>query len=125
MGAMKVLICRQHPKLLNSFYKPKSFLLRILMEIPTTSFMLSLELVVISFNIKQAKITSIQINDETNKAEVYLHPDQVSLAIGKGGFNIRLASMLTRREGRPCQDYTLMPKATQCPYQHLSIIPLP
>ena len=45
-----------------------------------------------------AKITSIQINDETNKAEVYLHPDQVSLAIGKGGFNIRLASMLTGYE---------------------------
>ncbi len=45
-----------------------------------------------------AKITSIQINDETNKADVYLHPDQVSLAIGKGGFNIRLASMLTGYE---------------------------
>lgn len=45
-----------------------------------------------------AKITSIQINDETNTADVYLHPDQVSLAIGKGGFNIRLASMLTGYE---------------------------
>ena len=42
-----------------------------------------------------AKISSIQLNDENKKADVYLDPDQVSLAIGKGGFNIRLASMLT------------------------------
>ena len=42
-----------------------------------------------------AKISSIQLNDEHKKADVYLDPDQVSLAIGKGGFNIRLASMLT------------------------------
>lgn len=45
-----------------------------------------------------AKITSIQFDEETKKADVYLHPDQVSLAIGKGGFNIRLASMLTEYE---------------------------
>jgi N utilization substance protein A len=42
-----------------------------------------------------AKITSIRINEEERKAEVFLHPDEVSLAIGKGGMNIRLASMLT------------------------------
>ena len=45
-----------------------------------------------------AKISSIQLNDENKKADVYLDPDQVSLAIGKGGFNIRLASMLTGYE---------------------------
>ena len=45
-----------------------------------------------------AKISSIQLDDESKKAEVYLDPDQVSLAIGKGGFNIRLASMLTGYE---------------------------
>ena len=45
-----------------------------------------------------AKVSSIQLNDENKKAEVYLDPDQVSLAIGKGGFNIRLASMLTGYE---------------------------
>lgn len=41
-----------------------------------------------------AKISSISINEETKKANVFLAPDQVSLAIGKGGFNIRLASRL-------------------------------
>lgn len=41
-----------------------------------------------------AKISSISINDATKKANVFLAPDQVSLAIGKGGFNIRLASKL-------------------------------
>ena len=45
-----------------------------------------------------AKISSIKLDEETKKAEVYLDPDQVSLAIGKGGFNIRLASMLTNFE---------------------------
>lgn len=45
-----------------------------------------------------AKVSSIQLNDENKKAEVFLDPDQVSLAIGKGGFNIRLASMLTGYE---------------------------
>ncbi len=42
-----------------------------------------------------AKVTSITINAEEHKAEVYLQPEEVSLAIGKGGLNIKLASMLT------------------------------
>ena len=42
-----------------------------------------------------AQILSINLNEEEHKAEVYLRPDQVSLAIGKGGTNIKLASMLT------------------------------
>ena len=42
-----------------------------------------------------AKVSSIQINEETKTAAVYLKPSEVSLAIGKGGLNIRLASMLT------------------------------
>jgi len=42
-----------------------------------------------------AKISSIKINEEERKVEVYLRPEEVSLAIGKGGLNIKLASMLT------------------------------
>ncbi len=42
-----------------------------------------------------AKISSIKIHEESKKADVYLKPDEVSLAIGKGGLNIRLASQLT------------------------------
>ena len=42
-----------------------------------------------------AKISSIRVNEEERKAEVYLRPDEVSLAIGKGGLNIKLACMLT------------------------------
>lgn len=42
-----------------------------------------------------AKISNIKINEDELKAEVFLKPDQVSLAIGKGGFNIKLASKLT------------------------------
>ena len=42
-----------------------------------------------------AKISSIRLNADDKKAEVFLHPDEVSLAIGKGGMNIRLATMLT------------------------------
>ncbi|MBR1923276.1 MAG: transcription termination/antitermination protein NusA [Paludibacteraceae bacterium] len=42
-----------------------------------------------------AKISSMNINEEEKKADIYLKPDEVSLAIGKGGFNIKLASMLT------------------------------
>lgn len=42
-----------------------------------------------------AKITSVKIDDNTKRADVFLRPDQVSLAIGKGGFNIKLASKLT------------------------------
>ena len=42
-----------------------------------------------------AKVTSINIDEENHKAEVYLQPEEVSLAIGRGGLNIKLASMLT------------------------------
>ena len=42
-----------------------------------------------------AKISTITIDEEKNTASVYLQPDQVSLAIGKGGLNIRLAKLLT------------------------------
>jgi len=42
-----------------------------------------------------AKISSIKINEAEKRAEVYLRPEEVSLAIGKGGLNIKLASMLT------------------------------
>jgi N utilization substance protein A len=42
-----------------------------------------------------AKINSIKIDDENKTAEVYLDPEEVSLAIGKGGLNIKLASQLT------------------------------
>ncbi|MFC2324972.1 MAG: transcription termination factor NusA [Bacteroides sp.] len=42
-----------------------------------------------------AKLTTLEINEETRTAEVYLQPEEVSLAIGKNGYNIRLASELT------------------------------
>ncbi len=42
-----------------------------------------------------AKVSSITIDEEKKTASVYLKPSEVSLAIGKGGLNIRLASMLT------------------------------
>ena len=42
-----------------------------------------------------AKVTNINIDEETKKADVYLQPEEVSLAIGRGGLNIKLASMLT------------------------------
>lgn len=42
-----------------------------------------------------AHVSSLRVDIEENKAEVYLKPDEVSLAIGKGGLNIKLASMLT------------------------------
>jgi len=45
-----------------------------------------------------AKINSIKLFEETKKADVYLKPEEVSLAIGKGGLNIRLASQLTGYE---------------------------
>jgi N utilization substance protein A len=41
-----------------------------------------------------AKISSVKIEEETKRAAVYLKPDQVSLAIGKGGHNIKLAGKL-------------------------------
>jgi N utilization substance protein A len=45
-----------------------------------------------------AKITNIETDEEEKRASVYLKPDQVSLAIGKGGYNIRLAGKLTGYE---------------------------
>ena len=42
-----------------------------------------------------AKISNMTIDQENHKAEVYLEPEEVSLAIGRGGMNIKLASMLT------------------------------
>ncbi len=45
-----------------------------------------------------AKVSSIDLDDENKTAAVYLKPDQVSLAIGKGGTNIKLASKLTEYE---------------------------
>ena len=45
-----------------------------------------------------AKVSSITIDEDNNRAEVYLKPDQVSLAIGRGGTNIRLAGSITGYE---------------------------
>lgn len=45
-----------------------------------------------------AKVSSIKLDEENDKAEVYLAPDQVSLAIGRGGHNIKLAGKLTGYE---------------------------
>ncbi len=52
----------------------------------------------ISRALSPAKITSIKLNEEEKKAEVYLQPKEVSLAIGKGGLNIKLASQLSGYE---------------------------
>ncbi len=52
----------------------------------------------ISRSLSPAKITSISINEEEKTAEVFLEPKEVSLAIGKGGLNIKLASQLTGYE---------------------------
>jgi N utilization substance protein A len=49
----------------------------------------------ISRALSPAKITSIKLDEDEKRAEVYLKPDQVSLAIGKNGYNIKLASRLT------------------------------
>jgi len=49
-------------------------------------------------SLSPAKMSSINIDEEKKRAEVYLKPDQVSLAIGKGGYNIRLAGKLTGYE---------------------------
>lgn len=46
-------------------------------------------------SLSPAKVSSIDLHEEDKKAEVYLKPEEVSLAIGKGGLNIKLASMLT------------------------------
>lgn len=45
-----------------------------------------------------AKITSVKLDEATKRAEVFLKPDQISLAIGKGGYNIKLAGKLTGYE---------------------------
>ena len=52
----------------------------------------------ISRALSPSKITSINLDEENKRAEVFLKPDQVSLAIGKGGHNIKLASKLTGYE---------------------------
>ncbi|MGY6562582.1 MAG: transcription termination factor NusA [Luteibaculaceae bacterium] len=52
----------------------------------------------ITRSLSPAKISSINIIDSESRAEVFLKPDQVSLAIGKGGNNIKLASRLTGYE---------------------------
>jgi len=49
----------------------------------------------ISRSLSPAKVSSIKVNEENGTADVYMQPDQVSLAIGKGGFNIKLAGLLT------------------------------
>lgn len=52
----------------------------------------------ISRALSPAKITSMDVDPDTKKVSVYLKPDQVSLAIGKGGLNIKLAARLTGYE---------------------------
>jgi N utilization substance protein A len=52
----------------------------------------------ITRSLSPAKVSSIKINEDNNTADVYMQPDQVSLAIGKGGFNIKLAGLLTGYE---------------------------
>ena len=52
----------------------------------------------ISRSLSPAKVSSIKMNEDNSTADVYMQPDQVSLAIGKGGFNIKLAGMLTGYE---------------------------
>src|SRR5689334_12927596 len=48
-------------------------------------------MLLIQRSLSPAKITTIKIDEENKRAEVFLKPDQISLAIGKGGFNIKLA----------------------------------
>jgi N utilization substance protein A len=49
----------------------------------------------IARSLSPAKISSIQLDEENHKADVYLKPEEISMAIGKSGMNIRLASMLS------------------------------
>jgi N utilization substance protein A len=49
-------------------------------------------------SLNPAKVSSIKLHEDTKRADVYLKPEEVSLAIGKGGLNIRLASQLTGYE---------------------------
>jgi N utilization substance protein A len=52
----------------------------------------------ITRSLSPAKISSLKIDEKNKKADVYLKPNEVSLAIGKGGLNIKLASQLTGYE---------------------------
>ncbi len=52
----------------------------------------------ISRSLSPAKVTSIKVDEKHKKADVYMKTDQVSLAIGKGGYNIKLAGKLTGYE---------------------------
>jgi len=52
----------------------------------------------ITRSLSPAKITTMKIDEKNKRVEVFLQPEEVSLAIGKGGFNIRLASQLTGYE---------------------------
>lgn len=52
----------------------------------------------ITRSLSPAKISSLKIDEKNKKADVYLKPNEVSLAIGKGGLNIKLASLLTGYE---------------------------
>lgn len=54
--------------------------------------------VMIQRALSPAKVSNIKINEEAKTAEVFMQPDQVSLAIGKGGYNIKLASKLVGYE---------------------------
>src|SRR5688500_9268655 len=64
-------------------------------------------------SLSPAKITTIKIDEETKRAEVFLKPDQISLAIGKGGFNIKLAGKLTGYEIDVFRDSDLLEVETE------------
>jgi N utilization substance protein A len=49
----------------------------------------------ITRSLSPAKVNSLKINEETKRVQVFLNPEEVSKAIGKGGHNIRLAGQLT------------------------------
>ena len=52
----------------------------------------------ITRSLSPAKVNSLKINEETKRVQVFLNPEEVSKAIGKGGLNIRLAGQLTGYE---------------------------
>jgi N utilization substance protein A len=56
------------------------------------------EQLLVTRSLSPAKISSIELNEETREAKVYMKSDQVSLAIGKGGNNIKLVGLLTNYE---------------------------
>jgi N utilization substance protein A len=66
-------------------------------NIDVTNYTANIQLF-IQRSLSPAKISSIKLNEEDRRAEVFLKPEEVSLAIGKGGLNIKLASMLTEYE---------------------------